>query len=101
VALAPAIGDAREIGGAEQIGGAPNPIHAPDVLVVALLAGLELLAILLVVSLWRERGRSRASRLFWTAMTLVPVIGLIAWVVWRDPPPPNDPTDRPPERLEV
>lgn len=45
--------------------------------------------------IWRERGRPVAARLFWTAVTLVPVVGLIAYAAWRDPPPPpKDPTDR-------
>jgi hypothetical protein len=62
---------------------------------LALLAVFELLAVFAVVAIWRERGRSRGTRLVWTAITLVPLVGLVAFLVWRDPPPPNDPTDRP------
>ncbi len=29
-----------------------------------------------------------------SAVMLVPAVGLIAFLVWGDPPPPNGPTDR-------
>jgi hypothetical protein len=73
----------------------PPPIPISDTVAVAVLALLELVAVWCVIRFWRERGRPVASRLFWTAVTLVPVLGLIAYAVWRDPPPPpKDPTDR-------
>jgi hypothetical protein len=68
---------------------------------LTLLTALELLAVFAVVALWRERGRTWTARLIWTAVTLVPVVGLVAFVVWRDPPPPNDPTDRAPPRNDL
>lgn len=82
--------------GAREIGRAPDPIHASDTVMLAVLVGLELVAVWLVVRIWREHGRSIAGRLFWSLVTLVPVVGLVAWAVWRDPPPPNGPTDRSP-----
>jgi hypothetical protein len=43
----------------------------------------------------RQNRRPVVLRLFWTVVTLVPIFGLIAYTVWRDPPPPpRDPTDR-------
>jgi hypothetical protein len=51
--------------------------------------------VILVVRLWRARGRILV-KLLWTVVTLVPVLGIVAHLVWRDPPPPTDPTDRPP-----
>jgi hypothetical protein len=73
----------------------PPPIPIPDAVALGVLTVLELVAVWCVIKVWRERGRSVPSRLFWTAVTLVPVLGLIAYTVWRDPPPPpKDPTDR-------
>lgn len=72
---------------------APNPIS--DAVAVAILAALELVAIWCVIRIWREPARSVPVRVLWTAVTLVPVLGLIAFAVWREPPPPpRDPTDR-------
>ncbi len=75
-----------------------GPIDVSDVVIVGLLAALELVALWLVVRMWRERSGSVASRVVWTVVTLVPVFGLIAHAVVRDPPPPSDPADRPPQR---
>lgn len=73
----------------------PRPIPISDAVAITILAVLELVAVWCVVRIWRERSRPVATRLFWTAVTLVPVLGLIAYAVWRDPPPPpRDPTDR-------
>lgn len=73
----------------------PPPIPISDGVALGILAALELVAVWCVIRIWRERGRPIASRLLWTAVTLVPVLGLIAHAVWRDPPPPpKDPTDR-------
>lgn len=73
----------------------PPPIPISDAAAITILAALELVALWCVVRIWRERSRSVAARLFWSAVALVPVLGLIAYVVWRDPPPPpRDPTDR-------
>lgn len=80
---------------AREIGRAPTPIEVSDAVALALLVAAELGAMWLVVGIWRERGCSVAARIFWTAVTLVPILGLIAYAAWRDPPPPNDPTDRP------
>jgi hypothetical protein len=92
--LAIALGGAREIGR-----GPGTPIPVSDAVALALLAGLEGLAIVLVWRIWRERGSPVALRIFWTVVTLVPVLGLIAHAAWRDPPPPPaDPTDRRRER---
>jgi hypothetical protein len=79
-----------------EISRVPALVDIPDAVALALLAVSELLALVAVVAIWRERGRPWGTRLFWTAVTLVPVVGLLAFLVWRDPPPPNDPTDRPP-----
>lgn len=73
----------------------PPPIPVSDAVAVGFLAVLELIAIWCVIRIWRERGGSVAARLLWTAVTLVPVLGLIAYAAWRDPPPPKDPTERP------
>lgn len=87
--------------GAREIGRGPGtPIPVSDAVAHALLAALEVLALVLVSRIWRERGSSVARRVFWTVVTLVPVLGLLAYALWRDPPPPNDPTDRQPERWE-
>jgi hypothetical protein len=80
--------------GARAIGQAPDPIHVSDAAALVLLVGLELVAVWLVVRIWREHGRSMIAKVLWSLVTLVPVLGLIAWAAWRDPPPPNDPTDR-------
>jgi hypothetical protein len=73
----------------------PPPIPISDGVAVAILAVLELVAIWCVVRVWREPARPVATRLFWTLVTLVPIVGLVAFAVWRDPPPPpRDPTDR-------
>jgi Phospholipase_D-nuclease N-terminal len=73
----------------------PPPIPVSDSVAIAILAVLELLAIWCVIRIWRVRGRSLAGNLLWTAVTLVPILGLIAYAVWWDPPPPpSDPTDR-------
>lgn len=82
--------------GARDIGRAREPIPASNEVALLVLLVLELVAIWVVVGIWREKGRSRAARLAWTVITPVPVLGLVAYTVWRDPPPPNGPTDRPP-----
>jgi len=56
---------------------------------------LELAALVLDVGLWRGREHV-ISKVLWTAVLLVPFFGILAYVVWHDPPPPSDPTDRPP-----
>ena len=87
------------LGRVGEFGRAPTPIHVSDAVAIVLIAGLEIVALALVVRIWRERHRSVTARLLWSAATLVPVLGLLAYLVWRDPPPPpNDPTDRPPGR---
>jgi hypothetical protein len=86
------------VAGAREIGRAPVPISLSNEAALVLLIALELVAILAVVRIWREHGRSLAAQLAWSVITLVPVIGLIAYAVLRDPPPPNGPTDRPPKR---
>jgi hypothetical protein len=80
---------------ARELGRPPPPIRVSDAVAIALLVVLELVALWFVVRIWRERGRSLVTRLLWTAVTLVPVLGLVAYAAWRDPPPPNGPTDRP------
>jgi hypothetical protein len=82
--------------GANEIGGAPSPIHASDAVALVLLGVLELVAVWLVVRIWREHGRSVVAKVAWSLVTLVPVAGLVAWAAWRDPPPPNGPTDQAP-----
>jgi hypothetical protein len=73
----------------------PPPIPISDGVAIVILGVLELVAIWCVIRIWRETRRSVAARLFWTVVTLVPLIGLVAFAVWRDPPPPpRDPTDR-------
>ena len=84
--------------GAREIGRAPEPIPASNEVALVVLAVLEFVAVAAVVGIWREKMRSRVAKVIWTLITLVPVVGLLAYAVWRDPPPPNDPTDRPPER---
>lgn len=84
--------------GAREIGSAPEPISLSNEAALVLLIALELVAVLAVVRIWRGQGRSRAARLAWSVITLVPVVGLIAYAVLCDPPPPNGPTDRPPKR---
>ncbi len=91
-----AIAFAREIGR-----GPGKPIPVSDAVAIALLVGLEAVAVWLVFKIWRERERSFAAKVFWTGVTLIPVVGLIAYAVWRDPPPPpRDPTDRRRERWD-
>ena len=87
---------------ARGIGRGPGkPIPVSDAVAVALLVGLEAVAVWLVFRIWRDRERAFAAKVFWTAVTLVPVVGLIAYAVWRDPPPPpRDPTDRRRERWD-
>lgn len=73
----------------------PNPIPVTDGIGIAILTMLELIAVWWVVQVWRERGESLVSRIFWTVVTLVPLLGLLAHAVWRNPPgPPSDSTDR-------
>jgi hypothetical protein len=57
---------------------------------------LEVASIGLAVVLWRGRERV-VSKLLWTLVLLVPFLGIIAFAVWHDPPPPWGPTDRPPD----
>ncbi len=61
---------------------------------------LEVAALALAVGLWcgRERPLSKA---LWTVVLLVPFLGLIAYALLHDPPPPSDPIDRPPERPDT
>jgi hypothetical protein len=68
----------------------------PDSIVVGVIAAAELASVVLVVRMWRGPG-GVLGKLVWTALTLVPVLGLVVHLVWRDPPP-SDPTDRPPPR---
>lgn len=84
--------------GAREIGRAPAPVSLSNGAALVLLIALELVAILAAVRIWQAKGRSRAARLAWSVITLVPVVGLIAYAVLYDPPPPNGPTDRPPKR---
>jgi hypothetical protein len=77
---------------------APHPIAISDGVGIGLLVAAELVAIWAVVRIWRDPRRSRTRRAFWTAITLVPLVGLIAYALLCDPPPPNGPTDRPPGR---
>ncbi len=87
--------------GAREIGRGPGtPIPVSDAVGLALLVVLELVALVLAHRVWREPGRSLAARVLWTVVTLVPVLGLLAYALLRDPPPPSDPTDRRPERWE-
>lgn len=80
------------------INGAPIPVSLSDAAALTLLAALELVAVVAAVRIWREKGRSRAARLGWILLILVPVVGLLAYALLHDPPPPNDPIDRPPGR---
>jgi hypothetical protein len=91
----------REMSPAREIGRVPELIPVSSTVVLVLLVIAELAAVAAVVAIWRERGRSWAAKLLWTFVTLVPVVGLVAFFVWRDPPPPNDPIDRPPKRYSV
>ncbi len=88
----------REIPPHRYIASSPTPISLSDAAAFVLLGALELVAVVAAVRIWREKGRSRTSRLAWILLTLVPVVGLIAYAVLHDPPPPNGPTDRPPRR---
>lgn len=87
-----------DLPGHRYIGREPLPVSLSDSAALLLLAALEIVAVLAAVRIWRETGRSRAARLAWMAITLVPVLGLIAYALLHDPPPPNGPTDRPPKR---
>ncbi len=60
-------------------------------------AVLELASLAAAASLWRRPGRA-VGKALWTAVVLVPFVGLVAYLVWHDLPPPSDPVDRPPER---
>lgn len=84
--------------GAREIGRAPKPVSLSNEAALVLLIALEFVAILAVVRIWRAKDRSRAARLAWSVITLVQVVGLIAYAVLYDPPRPNGPTDRPPTR---
>lgn len=68
-----AIALAREIGR-----GPGKPIPVSDAVAVALLVGLEAVAVWLVFRIWRDRERAFAAKVFWAAVTLVPVVGLRA-----------------------
>jgi hypothetical protein len=57
----------------------------------------ELASVGAIVHAWRHPGRFPV-KLFWTMIVLIPFLGILAFAVWRDPPPPSDPTDRPPAR---
>jgi uncharacterized membrane protein YhaH (DUF805 family) len=84
--------------GARGIGRSPDPIPVSDAVALVLLVALELVALWLVVRMWREHGRSVGAKVLWSVVTLVPVLGLVAWAAWHDRPPPNGPTDRPARR---
>lgn len=84
--------------GAREIGRPPDPIPASNEVALVVLALLELVAVFAVVGIWREKRRAPMAKLIWTLITLVPVVGLLAYALWRDPPPPSGPTDRPPRR---
>jgi hypothetical protein len=82
----------------QEIGRAPVPIPLSSAVALALLVIAELGAVVAVVAIWRERHGSRWAKVLWTLITLLPLLGLVAFLVWRDPPPPNGPTDRQPGR---
>jgi hypothetical protein len=83
--------------GSRWISRAPDPIPVADRVALALIAAVEVASAVLIVRMWRERG-GVLEKLLWTVVTLVPVLGIIAHLVWRDPPPPRGPTDRAPPR---
>lgn len=68
-----------------------------DVFPIALIAALELVALVFAVGRWRGRG-GVVSKLVWTGVLVAPVFGLTAFAVWHETPPPSDPIDRPPDR---
>jgi hypothetical protein len=86
------------VAGHRYIGSAPVPVSLSDGAAIVLLGVVELVAIVAATRIWREKGRSRTARLAWMLVTLVPVVGLVLYAVFHDPPPPNGPTDRPPGR---
>jgi hypothetical protein len=86
------------LGPESEIGRAPTPLPlSGSTVLLVLLVVAELVAAVAVVAIWREKGGSRAAKTVWSIVTLVPLFGLLAFLVWRDPPPPNDPMDRPPK----
>lgn len=87
-----------DLSASREIGRAPVPISLSNEAALVLLVAVELVAILAVVRIWRQQGRSRASRLAWSLITLIPLVGIIAYAVLYDPPPPHGPTDRPPKK---
>jgi hypothetical protein len=89
---------APSLPGHRYIGSAPFPVSLSDGAALVLLGALELVAIVAATRIWREKGRSRTTRIAWMLVTLVPVVGLVLYAVLHDPPPPNGPTDRPPKR---
>lgn len=60
------------------------------------LAGPRLLSLACLVNLWRGGGRTW-PKLFWSVVAVAPFVGPLLYVVLREPPPPSDPIDRPPE----
>jgi len=86
------------LSGANSIGRAPEPIPGSIEAVLVVVAVLEVVAAWMVVGIWREPRRSLAYRMAWSAVALMPVVGLILCALWRDPPGPHGPTDRPPGR---
>ena len=63
--------------------------------------GVSLAAsVVCLVRLWR--GRSRIpSKLAWSVVALMPLLGPLVFAMWHEPPDPSDPIDRPPEDLDV
>lgn len=89
---------------ASEIGRVPAALHVSDSVALVVLCLLELAALAAIVVLWRKKDRSVAVKVAWTLMMLVPAAGLVTYLVWGDPPPPNGPTDRssrPPDQPEV
>jgi len=56
----------------------------------------EVVSVVCLAALWCGHD-SPVAKLLWTALVVVPFFGPLAYAVWHDPPPPSDPTDRPPE----
>lgn len=60
---------------------------------------MEVVALLLLVQLWRGRDHL-VAKLLWSPLLLVPFLGVLTYLVVHDPPQPSDPIDRPPERFD-
>jgi hypothetical protein len=72
----------------------PTRVDRP-LLIIGVIA--ELASAGAAVHVWRRPGHV-AFKVFWTMVVLIPFVGIVAFAVWHDPPPPSDPTDRPPTR---